>query len=674
MIKTMTLTARMGVAFGLIVLVILALGLVGVVSMKRVGRLSASLTTENIPEISMANSIERHAHSMIPSLRDYGYTDDGTFLTEVRTELATLKKLLAEAKSHGASSARLNQLKETAVLGESAVLDFEGLIDQRIKLTEALEQERLSAFAAGTNFTSICSSFLDRQKEAMFGEIIAEVGADQLEKRLHRIDFLTSIVASGNQLQANLWKAQTKRDPQLLADSLGLLAAMNKQLDGLEKITDFENDLKRIGDCRASSQVYRDSIKRFQDRWVEREGLARRQTALAASIIEQAQKVASLGLADTTKATKQTAEVAAFSSTLVILGVVVGVALGILLSVVTTRSIARLLKRLTEELAANTEQVTSVSTQLTSNSQSLAQGAGEQAASLEETSASLEEISSMTHRNAQNAERAKELTVKTRKTAEIGAASTKDMGQAMQNIRTASAEMREAMNGIKAASGDVSKIIKTIDEIAFQTNILALNAAVEAARAGEAGMGFAVVADEVRNLAQRSAKAARETTEMIETSIQRSDAGVRVTDKVTASIEELAARSRQLEERLAEILSNAHQVDEQVANIASASAEQSQGISQVSTAVSQMDKVTQGTAASAQESAAAAEELSAQARVLKDAVNQLQQFIGGNQNLESDQPVSNLKSSPPAPSPASAAPGIPPQRNQIPMAGDFKDF
>ena len=324
---------------------------------------------------------------------------------------------------------------------------------------------------------------------------------------------------------------------------------------------------------------------------------------------------------------------------------------GIAGSVWIVTSISTALRNIAGHLSNGANQVAGASNQVAATSQALAEGASEQAASIEETSASLEEISSMTQRNVQNVQGAKEFTAQTRANAASGAQSTQEMGQAMQGIRNASNEMRDAMNAIKAASSDVSKIIRTIDEIAFQTNLLALNAAVEAARAGEAGMGFAVVADEVRSLAQRSAKAAKETADMIETSVKRSEDGVRVTDKVVASVEEVAVKSTQLEQQLAEIVAKAQKVDEQVAQIASASQEQSQGISEVNLAVSQMDKVTQSTAASAEESAAAAEELNAQAGVLKDVVRELQTLVGSDgeaavaqsteveQNLSAKQPA-----------------------------------
>jgi len=254
------------------------------------------------------------------------------------------------------------------------------------------------------------------------------------------------------------------------------------------------------------------------------------------------------------------------------------------------------------KLMAISNQLFSSTSHITTSSQSLAEGASEQAASLEETSSSLEEMSSMTRQNADNAEQGKNLASQARNSADFGANEMKGMSQ--------------AMNDIKTASDGISRIIKTIDEIAFQTNILALNAAVEAARAGDAGMGFAVVADEVRNLAQRSAQAAKETASKIEDSIQKSERGVQISGKV--------------EQALTEILTKVRLVDDLSAEIASASKEQKQGIEQLNTAVSQMDKVTQSTAATAEESASTAEELNSQARTLKGVVEDLIRLTGAS--------------------------------------------
>ena len=268
---------------------------------------------------------------------------------------------------------------------------------------------------------------------------------------------------------------------------------------------------------------------------------------------------------------------------------------------IVAKSIPRSFMLLIDRLAIGAAQIESASGHIASSSESLASSTTEQAASLEETSASLEEIASMTKNNAENSREAKDLTGAMREVADTGAS---DMDK-----------MAHAMAAIKESSNNIAKIIKTIDEIAFQTNILALNAAVEAARAGEAGMGFAVVAEEVRNLALRSASAARETAEKIEDSIQKSSAGVQINAKVSLS--------------LADIVTKARQADELVAQISIASNEQSQGIDQINSSVSQMDAMTQNNAAGAEESANVSADLRTQSTQLTQLVQELQTLVGG---------------------------------------------
>lgn len=311
------------------------------------------------------------------------------------------------------------------------------------------------------------------------------------------------------------------------------------------------------------------------------------------------------------------------------------------------RSIIAPLSMAVRQLETASVQTAAASHEISGASTALAEGASEQAASLQETSASLEELSSITKRNAENAQKANDLAKQARQSADRGAADMK--------------AMTGAMEAIKASSDDIAKIIKTIDEIAFQTNILALNAAVEAARAGEAGMGFAVVADEVRNLAQRSAQAAKETAGKIEGAIANTAQGVQISGKVAEALNDIVVKARR--------------VDELAAEVSGASHEQSQGISQINLAVGQMDKVTQNNAASAEESAAAAAELNSQAFAMKGAVNELLTLLGDSSSTEGGNdptpapPARPLKTeylpsrhtAPPASShtPTAAAPGIP---------------
>ncbi len=264
------------------------------------------------------------------------------------------------------------------------------------------------------------------------------------------------------------------------------------------------------------------------------------------------------------------------------------------------RKTTRELRGITNEMADSAEQVASASEQVASASQSLAQGSSEQAASLEETSATSEEISSMTSKNADNSKSAAE-------TVEGSMGSFQEANEKLQ-------QMVQSMTSINEASDKISRIIKVIDEIAFQTNILALNAAVEAARAGEAGMGFAVVADEVRNLAQRCAQAAKDTASMIEESVARSSEGKTRVDEVATAIGQISEDSARVK----------IMVDE----VNASSQEQARGIEQIARAIMQMESLTQKSAASAEESASASQEMSSQAKAMRGAVKRLRTLVG----------------------------------------------
>jgi methyl-accepting chemotaxis protein len=295
----------------------------------------------------------------------------------------------------------------------------------------------------------------------------------------------------------------------------------------------------------------------------------------------------------------------------------------------TTASVTKEIAVSVEALTTGMRQVASAAGQVAGSSQSLSQGSTQQAAPLEETSPSMEEMASMTRRNAENSQEA--------------ASSMGETERLVSDANKALGEMVTSMVAIKDSSDKVSKIIKTIDEIAFQTNILALNAAVEAARAGEAGMGFAVVADEVRSLAQRSAQAARDTATLIEESMSRANQGHQRVTQVSGAIEAITA--------------SAGRVKELVDAVSVASREQSHGIDQVTQAITQMEKVTQNTAATAEESAAASEQLSAQAESSMAVVQRLAGLVGSHA-----QKPASVRPAPPKPKAEGSAGSVQPIR------------
>jgi len=333
-----------------------------------------------------------------------------------------------------------------------------------------------------------------------------------------------------------------------------------------------------------------------------------------------------------------------------------------------TGNLIKKVSSLAAELSASVEQTVAAAAQISEVSQTLAAGASEQAASVEETSSSLEEIASVSRNNAERTDKCQ--------------AWMSEARVVVGNVSKLLNETGLAIQEINASSEATGKVIKAIEEIAFQTNILALNAAVEAARAGEAGMGFAVVAEEVRHLAQRCAQAAQETSVLIETAKGAAQKGQALTTATQKAFQQN--------------MDNAGKVGGAVEEIAAAVKEQSQGIGQINTAVGQVDQLTQSTAANAEESAAAAEELRAQAASMKQAVAQLLNLVGGEtgtqeatsvtgergfEDLGPKTPVaakrrnghsasegSNGRHAKPAPMTA------PRRGGSSPLGGDFKDF
>jgi len=303
-----------------------------------------------------------------------------------------------------------------------------------------------------------------------------------------------------------------------------------------------------------------------------------------------------LGKISTDKLENQTG----FSLKIIMSSLIVALIIGILFAVFSVKMIVGSMKTVIVRVAESAEHTLTVAGQVSSASQSLAAGSSEQAASIEETSSSLEEMTAGTKQNANNAGQANDY--------------MKSANQLVEKANGVMTSLTNSMNAISKSSEDTHNIVKQIDEIAFQTNLLALNAAVEAARAGETGSGFAVVADEVRSLAMRAAGAAKDTAQLIESTVKQIKDGSSLVTKA--------------HDAFGEVAQSVSKAGELVGEIAAASEEQAQSIEQVNHAVLEMDRVTQQNAAHAEESAGTSEELNAQAGKMKFIVDELAALIG----------------------------------------------
>lgn len=436
------------------------------------------------------------------------------------------------------------------------------------------------------------------------------------------------------------------------ANRLGLI---EQRLRELAPLFQTERGRQLVSEMTDTRQEWANDFARQRQMLAEKrfDEATKMQTEIFSSVTERMTGASSQLLkqqAQIIDAARQEADDVASRAKAMAIALVIAAICVALIALYTVNNGNKSLRQYAAEITDGAGQVASAAQQVTAASQALAQGSSEQAATLEETSASAEEINSMTQKNAENARSA--------------AGETEAADQLLKETTQRLDQMIGSMNEINASSEKISRIIRVIDEIAFQTNILALNAAVEAARAGEAGMGFAVVADEVRNLAQRCAQAAKDTSALIEESIVRSQDGKVRLDEVAGCVRK--------------VVDNASRIKILAGEVHVGSQEQARGIEQIAKAVAQMQRVTQSTAASAEESASAGEEMSAQAFGLNDTAKRLSVLIGGSDSTGSRAALASA-ASPRRPSLSAQshrhqAQPVQTAKQMIPLDEDFRSF
>ncbi len=616
MFKNMKLGQK--IAFGFISLIVIAvvLGGLSVWNMNNVSGKSAMLAHEYAPEVDIASNLERASRLVMYSNRGYGFTENETYLEEGRRHMEDVKRYMADAEKLAEEAENLVTLSSQIADVGKGVEEYELLVEETVQTFGALNEDRGTLDASARQYMENCTAYLTNQNNALIKEAKSGISISQATERLNKITWINDIIDNGNAVRLAAWRSQAERDPQVIQDALPKFDTIDGIMSDIRKITREDADIKALDNIEQAEKTYKQAMVSLLDNWEKIQDLGNQRNAAADIVLNGSKATADAGIENTVAIAEEANSALSTASTIMIIGLLGAIVLGVLLAVFITKSITGPINKVIEGLTAGAGQVAAASNQVSASSQQMAEGSSEQASSLEEISSSLEEMTSMTRQNAENTQQANTTSDETKTAADKGADAMK--------------RMSEAIGKIKASSDETAKIIKTIDEIAFQTNLLALNAAVEAARAGEAGMGFAVVAEEVRNLAQRSAEAAKDTSSLIEESQNNADNGVTVSNEVADILGEISAA--------------ATKVSQLINEVTAASEEQAQGISQVNSAVSQMDQVTQSTAANAEESASASEELSSQAVELNDLVNVLVDMVGGSSNGNGKQFAATTKS------------------------------
>jgi len=572
-----------------------------------VNNLSAQLSSDTI-----AAGFFLYGYSFNQDEADFAHGAE--FLAKMRDSENEIDKLLAQIPSDHLPTTRQ---KLPALKANTA--KFEEIANQLKAANQEYLTARAAAAAAGEELIGTTKEIVDatlknvsKTVDSMYAERL-EVFQNDLSGRVDRLAVL-------NELEMSIYAA---RLAYVRALSFTGDAADRLFDSAAAELTSAENSLKNYNtpqnipreDDRAKFTSLDPPITKFRDGITATRDIFKRVSGLTDQMLETYRGIdgdtgavsvaAAKSMDNAAEAIQENSaniiRMANYSLGVMAAAVAVVVLAGLVLAVLITRGITIPVNRIIDALSESAREVDEASAQLTGASNTLAEGATKNAASLEETSAALEELSSMTKRNADNAVEANSLMAQA--------------NSAVDKAENSMALVIKAMGEISVSGNEIGKIIKTIDEIAFQTNLLALNAAVEAARAGEAGAGFAVVADEVRNLAIRSADAAKNTADLIATTIANINSG---SEMVNDTAENFKIVGTQVSK-----------VSELVSDVAEASKEQSQGIGQITIAMNEMDRVTQSNAASAEESASAAGQLSHQAGNLLNVVNEMDALAHG---------------------------------------------
>ena len=596
MLNTLKLSTKLFLSFGLILLILALIAGVGWYGLSRVYQsMQLSSQANKISfQVEECGKIRRDFASLAQTGQAFNKEEGKQTIDEqLRATVKELVEMIENLKKEsGISSEMVEQLASARKIADSYLATFEELFNA----TKQKDEVFIAWKNLGWNITEkigkagelvinpAINSALTNQDLANYQKWIEiKVGLDEKVIQPFFLLRLTGVYLRAYQGDKE-WE-DLQKQVQTLQQSF---TEWKKQVQGIAELEQTANELENyFNDYFAQGDKFYQGMladrKATQDLMTHADNLVK-QIALFASGVEK-----------NTQLTMNTTRImiAGFS--------IAGIILGVLLAVLVTRAITKPLNTVIKGLSEGSKQVNQAAGQVAASSQAMAEGATEQASSLEETSASLEEMSSMTKQNADNARQANTTATEAQKAAQHG--------------RDTMSKMSQSIHQIKSSSDETAKIIKTIDEIAFQTNLLALNAAVEAARAGEAGKGFAVVAEEVRRLAQRSAEAAKTTSQLIEVAQKHAEEGVQVSQEVGDVLEQIAQ--------------NVEKVTALIAEVTAASNEQSQGIEQINQAVNQMNQVIQSNAANAEEAAASSEELSAQAEELNRLVMVLYGILEG---------------------------------------------